>query len=51
MLWQCTMTLMSGIRMFDFMNFNENFINMKEKSGKIKRVNLQNDLYLANKKP
>ena len=34
---------------FNFMNFNEKFINGK--SGKIKRVNLQNDLYLGTQKP
>ena len=33
-----------------FMNFNENFINSNEKSGKNRRVNLQNDLYLGKQK-
>ena len=36
---------------FNFMNFNENKKKWREKSEKIKRANLQNDLYLGNQKP
>ena len=36
---------------FDFMNFNENFINRNEKSGQIKPVNLKMMCILATKSP
>ena len=35
---------------YNFIDFNENIINRNEKNGKIKRVNLHNDLYLGNQK-